>query len=54
MIVVALTTVMPVADVAPNTTAVAPAKLVPVMVTVVPPVWGPTVGVIDVTVGAAT
>ena len=51
VIVVALTTVMPVADAAPNTTAVAPVKLVPVMVTEVPPSVGPLVGATDVTVG---
>ena len=38
---------------APNLTAVAPVKLVPVMVTDVPPEAGPDVGPIDVTVGAA-
>ena len=42
-----------VAAVAPNVTAVAPVKLVPVMVTVVPPAWGPDVGEIEVTVGLA-
>jgi hypothetical protein len=47
-------TVKPVAGVAPNVTAVAPLKLVPVIVTDVPPVAGPEVGDIDVTVGAAT
>jgi hypothetical protein len=40
--------------VAPNVTAVAPLKLVPVIVTVVPPVVGPAVGEIEVTVGAGT
>ena len=54
VIVVAETTVKPVAAVAPNVTAVAPVKLVPVMVTVVPPPPGPEVGEIDVTVGAGT
>ena len=54
VIVVALTTVMPVADAPPNTTAVAPVKLAPVMVTPVPPATGPVVGEIEVTVGAAT
>jgi hypothetical protein len=53
VIVVALTTVTPVADDPPNTTAVAPVKLVPVMVTAVPPATGPVVGEIEVTVGAA-
>lgn len=37
---------------APNVTAVAPVKPVPVIVTVVPPLVGPAVGEIDVTVGA--
>ena len=43
-----------VAAVLPNFTAVAPVKLVPVMVTLVPPVAGPEVGTRPVTVGAAT
>ena len=51
---VAELTVKPVAGVAPNVTAVAPLKLVPVIVTDVPPVAGPEVGDIDVTVGTAT
>jgi len=51
---VAELTVKPVAETAPNVTAVAPVKLVPVIVTVVPPVAGPCMGAIDVTVGAAT
>ena len=51
---VAELTVTPVAAVAPNTTAVAPEKLVPVMVTEVPPEPGPEVGEIEVTVGAGT
>ena len=38
----------------PNVTAVAPVKLVPVIVTVVPPPGTPTNGEIPVTVGAAT
>ena len=41
---VALLTVKVVAAVAPNFTAVAPVKLVPVTVTEVPPVVGPEVG----------
>ena len=41
---VALLTVKVVAAVAPNFTAVAPVKLVPVMVTVVPPVSAPRWG----------
>ncbi len=36
----------------PNCTAVAPAKLVPLIVTAVPPVAGPEVGLIPVTLGA--
>ena len=51
MIEVALTTVTPVAAVAPNKTAVAPVKPVPVMVTLVPP--PPELGLTAVTVGAA-
>ena len=51
---VAELTVKPVAAVPPNVTAVAPEKFVPVMITVVPPVDGPAVGEIEVTVGAAT
>lgn len=51
---VALSTVKPVAGVAPNTTALTPERLVPVIVTDVPPAAGPLVGAIDVTVGAAT
>ena len=41
---VAELTVKPVAAVAPNFTAVAPVKLVPVMSTLVPPAVGPDVG----------
>ncbi len=43
MIEVAELTVKPVAAVAPKSTAVAPVKLVPVMVTLVPPAAGPGV-----------
>jgi hypothetical protein len=50
---VALLMVNEVAGVPPNRTAVAPVKLLPVMVTGVPPVAGPLFGEIDVTVGAA-
>ena len=39
------------AAVVPNLTAVAPVKLVPVMVTAVPPAVGPLVGLMPVTVG---
>ena len=49
---VGLLTVKPVALVAPNLTAVAPLKFVPVMVTVVPPPAGPAVGEMLVTAGA--
>ena len=48
------TTVTPVAGMPPNVTAVAPVKLVPVMVTDVPPAVGPEFGLTLVTVGAAT
>ena len=51
---VAELTVNPVAAVVPKLTPVAPVKLVPVMVTVVPPVAGPVAGLTDVTVGAAS
>ena len=50
---VALLTITPVAALAPKWTAVAPVKLVPVMVTDVPPAWGPLFGLTAVTVGAA-
>ncbi|MNL31508.1 hypothetical protein D3C87_1532990 [compost metagenome] len=53
MIWVALLIVKP-AAVAPKVTTVAPEKPVPVMVTVVPPLAGPEVGEIKVTVGAPT
>ena len=42
------------AAVLPKLTAVAPVRFVPVMVTNVPPTSGPLVGLIAVTVGAAT
>jgi hypothetical protein len=51
---VAELTVKPVAAVAPNVTAVAPVKLAPVIVTVVPPAAGPRVGEIEVTAGTGT
>jgi hypothetical protein len=51
VIEVAELTVKLVAFVAPNFTAVAPVRLVPVMATEVPPAFGPEVGEIDVTVG---
>ena len=53
VIVVALTTVTPVAAVVPKSTAVAPVKPVPVIVTKVPPAAGPLVGLMPVTAGAA-
>jgi hypothetical protein len=49
--VVAFTTVRPVAAVPPIVTAVALVKPVPVIVTVCPPANGPEVGLIAVTVG---
>jgi len=52
VMVVAFTTVMPVAELPPMVTAVAPVKLVPVIVTGVPPKVVPEVGEIAVTVGA--
>ena len=45
------TTVTPVAAFAPKSTAVAPVKFVPVMVTLVPAVVGPAAGLTAVTVG---
>ena len=51
---VALLMVKPVALVAPKRTAVAPLKFEPVMMTVVPPIAGPVVGEMLLTVGAAT
>ena len=51
---VAVLAVNPVAEAAPNFTPVAELKLVPVMITVVPPAVGPLVVARDVTVGAAT
>ena len=53
MIEDALTTVKLVAETPPNLTSVAPVKLVPVMVTLVPPAVGPEFGLTLVTVGAA-
>src|SRR5205823_1380537 len=54
VILVALLMVKEVALLLPNLTAVAPVKLVPLMVTEVPPAAGPLVGEIEVTVGTAT
>ena len=51
---VALLTVKPVALVAPNLTAVAPERLVPVITTDVLPAVGPLVGLMLEMVGAAT
>jgi hypothetical protein len=45
-------TVTPVAADPPNVMLVVPVRWVPVMVTLVPPVVDPEVGVTDVTVGA--
>ena len=53
VIEVAPLTVTAVALVAPNFTAVAPEKLLPVMVTLVPPVARPLDGEIELTTGAA-
>ncbi len=53
MIWVSESTVKVAAGVEPKSTAVAPVKSVPVMVTVVPPAVGPAVGLTAVTVGAA-
>jgi len=50
---VALTTVKLVAAVVRKATEVAPVRLVPVIVTVVPPATGPAVGEMAVTVGTA-
>ena len=54
VIEVALLTVNDVAAMAPNFTAVAPVRLVPVIVTDVLPSVVPEVGLIEVTVGAET
>jgi hypothetical protein len=51
---VALLTVKDLAAVLPNLTMVAPVRLLPVIVTLVPPVVGPAFGSTDVTVGAAS
>ena len=51
---VPLFTVNVVAALAPNFTAVAPVKFVPVIATMVPPAVGPLVGLTKVTVGGAT
>ena len=53
MIEVSFTTVKFVAAVVPKSTAVAPVKPVPVIVTDVPPAVEPLVGLMPVTVGAA-
>jgi hypothetical protein len=54
VILVALTTVTPVATVPPMVTVAPLIKPVPVMVTLVPPVAGPLLGEIEITVGAAS
>ncbi len=51
VMVVSLTTVTPVASVAPKVTVAPLTKFVPVIVTAVPPVSGPLVGSMEVTVG---
>jgi hypothetical protein len=53
VIVVSFTTVTSVAGVVPKSTALAPVNAVPVIVTIVPPKFGPLVGAIAVTAGAA-
>ena len=52
VICVAETTVKSAAGVAPKETAVAPLRLVPVMVTLVPPAVGPALGPTALTAGA--
>ena len=52
VICVAETTVNPVAATSPNSTAVAPVKLVPVMVTLAPPALVPLLGLSVVMAGA--
>ena len=54
VMLVAPLTVKLVAVVEPKVTAVAPVRLVPVIVTLLPPAVGPEVGFTLVTVGAAT
>ena len=54
VICVALLNVKLLAAVPPKLTAVTPPKFVPLMVTLLPPVAGPDVGEMLVTVGAAT
>ena len=54
VILVAVFPLRLVAATPPMVMPVAPVKFVPVIVTLVPPTVGPLLGVIDVTVGAAT
>jgi hypothetical protein len=54
VIVVAFTTVTPVAAVPPNVTVAPLTKPVPLIVTLVPPAVGPLVGAIPLTVGGPT
>ena len=54
VICVAELTVTLVAAIVPKSTAVAPVKPVPVIVTDVPPLVGPAAGLMPVTAGAAT
>jgi hypothetical protein len=51
--VVALITVKLIAGAPPKLTLVTPVKLIPVMVTTVPPAAGPEVGEMPITVGGA-
>ena len=53
VMLVALSTVKPVAAETPKFTPVVPMKFVPVMVTAVPPACGPAVGAMLVIVGVA-
>jgi hypothetical protein len=54
VISVSETTVKEAAAVVPKSTAVAPVKVAPVMVTGVPPAVGPEMGATEVTVGTTT
>ncbi len=54
VMVVELTTVTPVAWLAPNATVVGPANPLPVMVTTVPPATGPALGLRALMVGTPT
>src|SRR6516165_4947709 len=54
VIEVSFTTITLAAGIVPKSTAVAPVKPVPLIVTNVPPLWGPLVGTRPVTTGAVT